>query len=822
MKKLIVLAAVFAFTLQNRAVAQSDSPEIKAGLTKLASLLTDHMAEKAYLHFDRPYPCYVAGETIYFKVYVTKGELHEPTTISSVLHVDLIDKNDILMKSLRLQLNNRVAWGDFTLPDTLHKGNYRVRAYTEWMRNDSNPYFYDQFVSVSSVTGVDRVAGAAKSTAAPSLQFFPEGGNMVVDLRSKVGFKAIGGDGLGVNLKGVIIDNENKEVAKINSSHLGMGMFDFIPEEGKTYKAKVTFADGTQSTAALPAAEAKGITLLVNSDDPTKISIEVRANRAYYKENLNKDLNIVVYGAGSIRTIKTKLDNADLGLDLPANSFPTGIVQVTLLAQNGDPMNERLCFVQNPDLLTLSLTTNKPAFAKRENVQLSLNAKNKDGKAANGSFSVAVIDESKILVDEDAEGSILSYLLMTSNLKGYVEKPNYYFAHVNKDTRADLDALLLTQGYRRFTWKELINSTTTMAAAPATFMPEHGIDISGVLKTKTGQPVANCNIAFLAQAGGPVLTQTTDADGRFRFENAVFETGARFILKTLSPAGKNAVLSLDKLPAGPAIAARNPSDDKYNANADILASMQNNQKFGAISESNAAISVISKTEQVTNAKSNGSYRSSNLGGSGHADQVIMGDEIKGANSLSQALNGLAHGVQFANGVPALTSAVVISAGAIVKQAMLVVIDGTTMGAGVSVDQILPSSVETIEILKYANAGVYGVQGGAGVMIITTKQSMGIADAVGKEMSPGIFEVVPNGYYKAKEFYVPAYDAAQAASTLPDTRTTIYWKPDVTPDADGNAVFNFTNADGAGYYRVVVEGMDAKGNLGHQVYRYKVQ
>ncbi len=131
---------------------------------------------------------------------------------------------------------------------------------------------------------------------------------------------------------------------------------------------------------------------------------------------------------------------------MPATTIPTGIVQVTLLSETNELLNERLAFVQNPDLLNLAIATNKPAFAKRENVQVSFNAKNKDGGPAPGSFFVSVVDESKIAVDESTGNTILSYLLLTSDVKGYVEKPNYYFANVTKDTRAALDALMLTQG----------------------------------------------------------------------------------------------------------------------------------------------------------------------------------------------------------------------------------------------------------------------------------------------------------------------------------------------------------------------------------------
>ncbi|MDP9046795.1 MAG: hypothetical protein M3N14_01575, partial [Bacteroidota bacterium] len=254
MKKLVVATVLFVISLQTIAFCQTDSAVLKNAVSRLKTLLIDHTTEKAYLHFDRPYPCYVAGDIVYFKAYVTMGERHEPTNISGMLHVDLIGKNDKLMHTITLQLNNGTGWGDFTLPDTLQKGSYRIRAYTEWMRNEAHPYFFDQYISVGSINSVDRIVQTTNPAIKPSLQFFPEGGNLVADLRSKVGFKAVGTDGLGLNVKGIVFDNNNKEVAKIASSHLGMGVFDFIPEPGKSYKARVTFADGSQSTVDLPGA----------------------------------------------------------------------------------------------------------------------------------------------------------------------------------------------------------------------------------------------------------------------------------------------------------------------------------------------------------------------------------------------------------------------------------------------------------------------------------------------------------------------------------------------------------------------------------------
>ena len=108
------------------------------------------------------------------------------------------------------------------------------------------------------------------------------------------------------------------------------------------------------------------------------------------------------------------------------------------------------------------------------------------------------------------------------------------------------------------------------------------------------------------------------------------------------------------------------------------------------------------------------------------------------------------------------------------------------------------------------------------MVITTRQGGLETEVVSKEMSPGFFSIEPKGFYKAREFYAPQYGVNQPGNSLPDQRTTIFWKPDVATDADGNATFNFFNSDGTGNYRVEVEGIDSKGNLGMQVYHYKVQ
>lgn len=821
MKKLLLMALIFGTGFNTIAFSQPGNDAVSNAISNLRALLTDHIIEKAYLHFDRPYPGYVAGEVVYFKAYVTMGEKHQPTTLSNILHVDLIDKNDVLMKSVVLQLVSGTAWGDFLLPDTLQKGSYRIRAYTQWMRNEKKTYFFDQYISVSSANSADRVTDNTSQGLKPVLQFFPEGGSLVADVPARVAFKALGTNGLGINVKGIVIDNEHKEVAKITTAHLGMGMFDFIPESGKTYKAIVTFADGSQSSLDLPATQPKGITLSVNTGDPAKVAILIRANHAYYKENQNKKLNLLVYYSGTLKRYTPVMDSEVLGLDLPAKDFPTGILKVTLLSGSGEPLCERIAFIQNHDLLNLSLTANKQVFSTRENVQVNLNVKNKDGSPVNGSFSVSVVDESKILVDEDAGKTILSYLLLSTGVNGYIENPNFYFENVTTESRACLDILMLTQGYRRFEWKELENGTVPLAAN--TFKPEKMMDISGILKSKAGKPIRDCAITLIPQAGGNLQTATTDNDGRFRFSNLDFSAGTKFILKTLSSAGRHSVLTLDKPVPNPIITKGDPNDSKYNASADILASFfQGDQKTGTAMASNSVNTVMQNESKYSKPLNTANYRSSSLAGPGFADQVVFGDAIKDASSLSIGLTGLLHGVMFQGGLPALKTSGTLNNGQVIYEPMLIVIDGVSYGGvGASIDVIAPSSVETVELLNGANATIYGVAGGQGVLVITTRSTIAVDRIISKEMSPGIFSIEPKGFFKALEFYSPVYNIQHTRIT-PDQRTTIFWKPDVITDALGNSTFSFFNADGKGTYRVEVQGIDSKGNLGMQVLRYKVQ
>jgi TonB-dependent SusC/RagA subfamily outer membrane receptor len=809
MKRILIIPLiVFSLSLSSLPAYCQNSPIV----SKLKAYSSNHTPEKVYLHFDKPY--YATGDTIYFKAYVTLGERHQLSALSGVLHVDLINTANKIDQGIKLQLVEGAGWGDFTLPDSLPPGNYRIRAYTRWMLNEGN--FFEQTIPIGSVhvQKVPESSTAKTVIGKPDLQFFPESGQLIAGLPAKVAFKSIGANGLGLNVNCSVTDNSGKLITRFTSAHLGMGDFEFEPEEGKSYKANVTFADGSKNTVDLPIPLTNGIALAINNDSLPKAEVKIIANPAYYKENKGKDYILLIYSGGLATTVSVKLDSATICLDILKRHLHTGIATITLFSSSDEPLCERLFFVQNYDQLNLNLSTDKESYATRGKVSIKLSAKTRADSVAIGHFSVSVIDESKVVLNENEESTILSNLLLTSDLKGHVEQPNYYFTDINDEKLKELDLVMLTHGYRRFEWEKVLQSNDQHLV----YQPEKSLEITGKAKSLLGASLTKASVSLLPIQSKQVFTTKTDDKGNFTFHDMVFADSARFILQAANAKGKiNTKLTYNADPPAPTVLASLPVAAD-NVNTIISpAYLENNEKQQEeLNKLGFGKGRMLKEVKIKGFKADDQYETQSLAGAGHADQVLHSKDIGYGMSLATALTGKLRGVGFTNfdrpGHPQVPFLRGISTGP-----MLVIVDGfELMYSDVSI--INPNDVETVEVLKYASASIYGMQSGNGVLVITTKRGGG-TDA--KDIaSVGILPITVQGYHKVREFYSPKYETDQV-NNHPDLRSTIYWKPELVTDKDGNASFEYYNADGTGTYRIVIEGIDEKGNIGRQVYRYKV-
>jgi len=906
--KKITFAACLLTIFTLSAFAQEDSIPLRTLISKTTEYTQNYPVEKVYLHFDKPY--YAVGDTIWFKAYVTL-EQNQLSAISKIVYVDMINNRDSVVASLRLPVTNGTANGNIVLPQvSFIEGNYHVRAYTTWMRNFDQGYFFNKNITVGNIedrdTPIDThisfvnavTSNAEKITAhiiykdqdgAPltnrrvswkvqsddetidkgkgvtdqngglditftsnkkgifaaadltavielnykksitntyplktaavekDVQFFPEGGNMLSDVHAKIAFKAINSNGMGIDVKGTVTDDSNNEVAQFASQHLGMGEFVFQPQPGKNYKAKVSFSDGTQSTYDLPKELNEGIYLSVNNTNPDSVTVRLISNQAFLDKFKNTLFYIVAQSGGTVcYAAQTNLHNLLYSSTIPKSKFPTGILQFSLLTSEGDPLSERLVFIQHNDLLNVTINTDRQVYATRQKVHMNLSVKNKEVPDV-GTFSLSVTDESKVPYNEDSETTILSTLLLTSDLKGYIEKPNYYFNHVDAKRIDDLDVLMLTQGYRRFDYGDIVAGKNPRLS----FLPEQGITISGKLRNASGIEVPKANIHLNFSDRLSPEDAITDESGNFKFSNLNFKDSTKIVLSAKNnPNYKNLVITANNDTWPALIKNINSPDNVQNIDSTLSVYLKNTKRQYAATRMLKEVVIVAKSE--VKKPSHTDYPAL-TGLSPQPDHVVSGIQLSNCNFLLDCLRGAAFGFTYDNDNFYLTRD--YSQGNKSTPAA-VYYNGMPVDASY-LENIDPKTVESVELFN--NDGLSSINkmsNTKGVIVINTKpapKGEKISLSQLRDMMPqyNLITINPLGYVRAKDFYVPKFSVPKTNPAYSDLRTTIYWNPKIITDATGKAAFDFFNADGKGLYRAVLEGIDADGNIARYVYHYKV-
>lgn len=646
------------------------------------------------------------------------------------------------------------------------------------------------------------------------LQFFPEGGEFVAGLTNTLGFKAVQQNGLGVEASGTVVDGSGAEVATFSSLHKGMGKFSFVPESGKTYFANVRFSDGTSGAFKLPALKEEGISLTVDNSDASQIRFMVQSNRPFLSKNHNRGFyiigrsgGIVYYGAQSV------LRSQEYSAAVPRANFPTGLVQFSILAADGRVLSERLVFNQQADSLKLTLESDLPSYKQRQKVKMKLSLAH-DSVAIPGNFSVAVIDESKVPVNENQETTIMSSILLSSELQGFIEEPNYYFIGPDARRKEALDVLMLTQGYRRYLYTEVLNDKTPAVS----FLPEQGLSVSGVIRRKDGMPLEKGRLLLQIPEKSFYKDGTTDEKGRFSFDNLVFQDSVEVIVNARNNLNsENLMINIDGDPFPAPEKSVNTPANLLNIDSALATYLQHNQL------QNSSGFLLREVAVEGRAARRPSHRdhSALSGLAMQADHTVPGDQLKGCNNLLNCLSS-SLGLTYVDNVLYLTRA--YNSG----NRLPVEIYANGMPVDVYYLQGLqPEGIESIQIFN--DDGMTGINSRSntmGVVVINMKEvkKVQISKAELKELFPpsNIMKFRPAGYEEERQFYVPVYEGPRTSLQSKDIRSTIHWNPYIITEEEGVATFEFFTADDKGTYRVVVEGLDDHGYLGRAVYRFQVQ
>ncbi len=649
------------------------------------------------------------------------------------------------------------------------------------------------------------------------VQFFPEGGDLISGISKKVAFKAVNSTGLGLKVKGKIIDSKKQEVASFEDLGLGMGSFNLVPISGEAYKAVVTFDNGEQKTYDLPAVVDNKVNVVFAKQEGEFINLGIVTNDSHFQTVQNKPFYVFGQLNGHlVYAAQASMKSAAVSIRIPIKELPNGIVQITLLSPDGEPLSERLVFIQPQKLIDIQVKTDKDSYARKDLVKLKLNV-NSPVDSLIGNYSVSVIDESKVPFNDDNDRTIVSSMLLTSDLKGYVEKPNYYFNEKNTNRLEALDALMMTQGFRRFAYKELVQGKLPQVR----FMPEQGITLSGILRLNTGRPQPNGGL-LLTIPGAAIKKDTyTDNNGVFKFENLVFQDSLK---ATINARGndnfRNLVINMDQT-FYPEIDQNSPyfSAGIQNIDQNMSAYLDNSKK-----EFRTSILIDEVVVTATQEKKQSSKDFSALSGLSMPDHRIEGSRLQGCNVLSMCLNTLLTGITY--DVNTLKYYVTRNYNQGSRVPVQFFLNGMPIDEP-SLNSITIAEIEGIEIFLRDDLGtVRNIYQNDGVVSIITKKEkkqprMTAAQIEAMLPKSNVVELHPLGYVKQRAFYTPKYATPESKNTN-DYRTTVYWNPEIRVEKNGEIDLEFYNADGTGKYKVVVEGNDVQGNVGRKVYYYNVK
>ncbi|MFV5687188.1 TonB-dependent receptor [Flavobacterium sp. ZT3R25] len=759
--------------------------------------------EKVYLHTDRS--TYFIGEDLWYKAYNVKASNNLLFDNSNILYVELISPDSKIIAQNKTNLEMGLGHGDFQLTDSLgvKPGVYQIRAYTNWNRN-----FGDDFVFKKNIEIIDVFEAHSKTNKSENytvekkptvdetskqnkftVDFFPEGGSLLENVASIVGFKAVDNNGNPIPIKGEIYDSENELVTTFLSPHDGMGKFQMIPTEGKNYYAKIKTLTGAELRQELPKVAKQGYILSFRTFKGKNI-ISINTNAATLVQNPNAPLTVVckAKGISYLETTQTLTETA-LSFELTKDKVPEGISQITLYDSNKKPQSERLAYIEKDQDLEVQLATDKASYNPNEKATVNVSSKSKTGAAKSASFSLSVTDMNGVLDDKDYGTTISSYFLMESDIRGKVHNPSYYFNPTNLKRLGHLDDLLLTQGWRDFLWKTMPKFNDTIS-----YKAEKGITVSGRVKQLLGEKALvnnNMTLALINKKHMNIFNATTDSIGSFKFENIMFSGKTNMFLNSRNVKGKfRGEIVINPIEQTPIpVSFQNESIKWTETTRTIVENVFKKFVAFGIKPENVLneVKIVAKKKNQTPVF----Y--------GIPDNSYVPDE-----SVATFIDIFDLIVQKVPGIISDEDSVRFIR---FDGAPLFLLNGNTAFKA-EIDFIQPSDVERIDAIKGAQATMfYGQEAANGIIAVYTKPGT-------KPYEKGGFHSIKKeveGFYTARVFYMPNPEKPNLElDNKASVRNTLYWNPYVHPDKTGNASVSYYNIKVETKVKVALEGITAAG------------
>lgn len=787
---------------------------IKEILDKFQHINKEYPEDRIYLHVDKPF--YKPGESIWFKAYLRNSIDMKMSDKSDIIYVELLNPQGSIEKKLTLISKKGLANGDFILDDNAPGGIYKIKAYTNWQKNENPILLFEKEIQVQSVVlpklkmklNYDRKAfGSGDEVSATAvlqslenkflsnkpyrfivniagkkiteskgftteegianikfhlpenltsndgllniiidhegisesisrsipillnkltLQIFPEGGDLVAGLSTKVAFKALNEFGKPADIQGYVENSKGKKITTFSSYHNGMGAFNFKPETDEKYRVKITHPKNIDQSFIMPEVLAKGYILNVDTIKSNEITLNISSTET-------EDLTIIAQVRGKINY--TGVLKAIAGLNkysIPTNKFPIGVAQVTLFDSKGIARAERLAFVNKHKQLKVKIEADKEKYLPREKVRLTLKVTDERDIPMPSDFSMSVVDDKLLSFADDRSGNILSKMFLEYDIKEKIEEPAFYFDVTQEKAPKALDYLLMTSGWRRFTWQEIQNNSLP----PISFHGEKAIIGGSVIDKYTGKPISKSKLEIISKN---IVIETND-QGAFLLP--FLDLSELTTLKISSNGYGTQHIHLVEYNENMVIGMYSTNYRHYNDNGNVhlkrKAEIERAVPAMAPREEKIQNFLIDKQEE---------------------DAMEVQAELQAINQNREKVAGIKN-----------------------------------------------EANPILEIMEIQEAKIMD-RWAADTIDFIENQKLAISNS---------------NYYRARVFPAPIYVANESPILRTDFRSTTYWNGNISTDRTGKAVIEFYNSDDITSFRVTAEGISSDGMVGRSELVYYTQ
>lgn len=820
MKKRLTFCSLFLIFSSFAVLKYNDFSTL---ITKtLQDYSTNKWPEKVYIQTDKSN--YFTTDTIWFSAYLVNGITHLKSTKSKVLYTELINDTDSVIKKRQLYINAISTHGDFSIDKNLQEGKYRLRAYTNYMQNESPDFFFEKQISIwnkdndrGSPNTLDQITKSKEDFTfnKPILNFYPEGGDLVENITSKIAVKLENEAYKTTPITVKIEDDMGTLITEFKTLNYGLGLFYLKPLPYKTYYASIEL-NGKLYKYQIPKALPIGYGLGVNQkDNQLLVNIESTEPQGL------KNAYLIIHQRGDILYSKLETTNKKAHLiNLSTQNLRDGVAHITVFNSDANPVAERLVYIQNPknDIL-LNIEADKTSLLKKEKITLKLNIENDDGYSIPSTFSVSV-KHLNTADKNDYSETIKSWLLLNSDLKGEILDAGYFFGNKTDSKKSYLlDLTMMTHGWRRFTWQNLLYDQNTTNS----FTVEKGISISGttnLLKATDKTTASFTSLTFLSDQLSGSYTQRTNGSGKFNYGPFIFYDSIPTLIQArLTNINENSdndraiKILLDSVKMSPKLSKRaNTTTIKVETNEAATISKITKYISDVKYQYNSNSQKLEEVLIIGNKNIEKEERQKEMIERSKFDDPSYRLDIETDETLSKqtALNLLTRfpGVVF-------TGKNFFIRGVNVRPRILL------DDMDVELEEIarLPATqISFVDYYRGTNAAIFSNSAGGVFTIYTRREKRRSIDR-----KTGIINFNTKGFYTAKEFYSPKYTSEAKRTEKADIRTTLYWNPKVEITKQYKTQnLSFFTSDIKGDYIIEIEGMTITGIPLYNSVRFTVE